>query len=129
MKCEICGNEDMTSKQDITMITVPFCTESRQIITFYNECNSCGSKIRSAMSSDEIEKNRIEMEEKSINFILRDLLREYSFISIERALELPIGTLNNWLNKIEKPTASELTMLRLIAYDKNLIKIADNQYK
>lgn len=130
MKCPVCNDGIMKEGTYAEMIYVPFCTEVRQIQLKDHKCNLCDCEICDDGNEKKVAKIRDILTKKSTSHMLRVLSKRYhSFMNMERVLDIPFGTFKKWYNKETVPTPAELTLLRFLMYDKDLIKIAANRFR
>ena len=124
MECPVCGSLKAKSHQKRSYRDIPFgppAVFNATIIT----CPDCGSEIDE--TSDILVKEAVKSStRKSIKPMLEYLkILGHTYTGMERALDLPIGTMQKW-ERGEDLNPESVTLLRLIRTIPELINTADN---
>ena len=126
--CPVCGATTLTTVKKEHKVVEPYALP-REIEVELQHCETCGSEGDFYSSADSLISSAIEASRcESVRTIISTLENEYSMASIERALELPQRTLVKWKSGATKPSASAVTLLRLIGTFPWLMDVADHAY-
>lgn len=127
MKCPVCEKE-MELKTNEFKIKVGYGISSSKIHIYV--CPECGYDIddkgNQKIIKETLKKTNYDCADKILNS-LKD--EGKSFSEIERKFNLPARTLSKWLNKSIKPSASAITLLRIIKAFPWMEKVADLQFE
>ena len=128
--CPVCGADGIKKVPSLHDISEPYTSPKTVDIMLY-QCDACGSEGDFSGDADyAIEHALEESRLQSVQNIICDFQNKgFSMASIERALELPQRTLTKWNSLRSKPTASGITLLRMIRTFPWLIEVAENGFK
>jgi len=126
--CPVCGSEDIIEKKIRHILAEPF---GGSLAVGLNEdrCNTCDTRGDFQNVNDaKVDRQLEELRAAAVKNILQDFAdHNYSFASMERALELPQRTLTKW-KKTGKSAAAGLSLLRLLRIFPWLLEVADNHF-
>ena len=126
MKCPVCGSE-MELKSSEFKVKIGYGTASSKI--HINVCPDCGydidEKSNKKIIAETINRSNYECAYKILEFLKAS---GKNFSEIERKFNLPSRTLSKWVNKKIKPSASAITLLRIIRAFPWMEKAADLQF-
>lgn len=130
MTCPVCGFDQVTDLPLIRDFSVPY-GPTVEVTLNNNRCPNCLEEGDFEGRNDPlIERALAESTQKSIQ-VMVDMIVGYGYtiISCERALRLPFGTIQKWLDKPDLVDPGAVVMLRMVTTYPWLLQAADNNFK
>lgn len=126
--CPVCGSTDVATNKIQQKLVEPF-GGSLLVDLKEDTCDVCNTSGDFQNVNDkETESGLEDLRSRAVKNILQDFAdHNYSFASMERALELPQRTLTKW-KKTGKSAAAGLSLLRLLRIFPWLLEVADSHF-
>lgn len=127
--CPVCGSSELVLNKEIKTLKQPYGgLRNIELKSYF--CSVCEAEGDLFNENDDLVLHVLEeMKSDSIKNILDDFQRNnISLSAMERALSLPMRTLNKWKNGNISPSSSGTTLLKYIRTFPWLLEVAENNF-
>ena len=130
MTCPVCGFDQVDEGYRSQTFSVPYGPSIETTLS-NNRCSNCTEEWDSNdMNTPRIERALAESTQKSIPVMVDALIGYgYTLVYCERALRLPFGTFQKWLDKPDLVDPGSVVMLRMVATYPWLLQAADDNFR
>lgn len=130
MTCPVCGFDQLTDELHDRVVQVPFGPQI-PVTLHYGRCSNCAETGDfDQQNGPLVEAAMAESTQKSIPPMVETIKGYgYTVVYCERALRLPFGTFQKWLDNPESVDLGAVVMLRMVATYPWLLQAADDNFK
>lgn len=97
--------------------------EKFEYFNFVHSCQDCGEQFCDEDWDTRFEEAKKKANEKNVKTIVKMLEGKYSLATIERILEIPIGTMGKWASG--ELTDESILILRILSFFPDIIKLLE----